>query len=151
MKRELQLKAEAELVAKVNRQELPMIEVRDVAVEVSPLLQEIQIEEQPAPITQESSVVSSTQAIAVELQPALPTLEETDKQLPLWTGLVVKLQHGLQNAGRFYQETFLEIGEGVGLAQGEPFWNVYLNRWQVIVNFACGCKSVACDWVTAIA
>lgn len=103
---------------------------------------------------------------SVELQPALPTLEEiklaelqalssevseeTNNHLPLWAGLKLKLQQGLEDAGRFYQETVLEIGEGVGLAQGEPFWNVYLNRWQVIVNFACGCKSVACDWVTAI-
>lgn len=58
LKRELQLNAESEVIAKVNQQELPMIEVRDVTVEVPSLLQEIQIEEQPTPIIQESSVIS---------------------------------------------------------------------------------------------
>jgi len=51
---------------------------------------------------------------------------------------------------RFYQETVSEIAEAVGIADGEPFWNVYLNRWQVAVNFAFGCKSVACDWVAIV-
>ncbi|MEH2003493.1 MAG: hypothetical protein V7L00_33125, partial [Nostoc sp.] len=100
-------------------------------------------------------------------EPSLPTLEEikstelkacksevseeTDKQLPVWAGLKLKLQQGLQNAGRFYQEAVSEIGEAIGIANSEPFWNGYLNRWHVAVNFACGCKSVACDWLEAIA
>ncbi|MBG1261060.1 plasmid replication protein, CyRepA1 family [Nostoc commune] len=108
-----------------------------------------------------------TQEIVVELQPALPTLEEiklaelqasrsevseqTDNHLPLWAGLKLKLQQGLEDAGRFYKETVSEIGEAIGVADSEPFWNVYSNRWHVAVNFACGCKSVACDWLEAIA
>ncbi|MHC5722766.1 MAG: plasmid replication protein, CyRepA1 family [Nostoc sp.] len=118
------------------------------------------------PTLQEQYAEQKTQEIVVELQPALPTLEEiklaelqasksevseeTDKQLPVWAGLKLKLQQGLQNAGRFYQETVSEIGEAIGIADSEPFWNVYLNRWHVNVNFACGCKSVACDWVAIV-
>lgn len=98
---------------------------------------------------------------SVELQPVLSALEQikayeaqadeqTDNHLPLWVGLKLKLQHGLKDAGRFYQETVSEIGEAIGVAEGEPFWNAYLNRWHVAVNFACGCKSVACDWLAII-
>jgi hypothetical protein len=73
--------------------------------------------------------------------------EQTDSHLPLWAGLKLKLQHELQDAGRFYQEAISEIGEAIGIAEGEPFWNGFLNRWHIAVNFACGSKSVACDWV----
>jgi Domain of unknown function (DUF3854) len=120
-------------------------------------------ETNPLPTLQEQYAEQKTQAIAVELQPALPTLEEiklaelkacksevseqTDNHLPLWAGLGVKLQQGLQDAGRFYKETVSEIGEAIGIADSEPFWNGYLNRWHVVVNFACGSKSIPCDWV----
>ncbi len=73
--------------------------------------------------------------------------EQTDSHLPLWAGLKLKLQHDLQDAGRFYLEAISEIGEAIGIAEGEPFWNGFLNRWHIAVNFACGSKSVACDWV----
>ncbi|MBN3893848.1 MAG: DUF3854 domain-containing protein [Nostoc sp. NOS(2021)] len=115
------------------------------------------------PILEDQYTEQKTQEIAVAQQPSLPTLEEiklaelkdcksevseeTDKQLPVWAGLKLKLQQGLQDAGRFYKETVSEIGEAIGVADSEPFWNVYSNRWHVAVNFACGCKSVACDWV----
>ncbi|MBD2512344.1 hypothetical protein H6G91_34885 [Nostoc muscorum FACHB-395] len=36
------------------------------------------------------------------------------------------------------------------IADGEPYWNAYLNQWQVWVNFADGCKSVVCDWLVAV-
>jgi hypothetical protein len=124
-------------------------------------------ETNPLPTLQEQYAEQKTQAIAVELQSSLPTLEEiklaelkacksevseqTDNHLPLWTGLKLKLQQGLENAGRFYAEAISEIGEAIGIADSEPFWNGYLNRWQVAVNFVCGCKSVPCDWLEAIA
>ena len=117
-------------------------------------------------LTVEQVMPAVDYAGAVVEQPALSTLEEikldeiktcesqvskqTDNHLPLWTGLKLKLQHGLQDAGRFYQEAVLEIGEAIGVADGEPFWNAYLSRWHIAVNFACGCKSVACDWVAIV-
>ena len=122
----------------------------------------------PLPTLQEQYAEPKTQAmatpaagIAIELQPALSTLEEiktcesqvseqTDNHLPLWVGLKLKLQHGLKDAGRFYQEAISEIGEAIGVAEGEPFWNEFLNRWHIAVNFACGSKSVACDWVASV-
>ncbi|MHC5821269.1 MAG: plasmid replication protein, CyRepA1 family [Nostoc sp.] len=103
------------------------------------------------------------QTVAVELQPALPTLEEIklaeieackleanaqiNSHLSSWVGLKLKLQQGLQDAGKFYQETVSEIGEAIGIAEGEPFWNAFLSRWHIAVSFTCGSKSVACDWV----
>ena len=103
------------------------------------------------------------QTVVIELQPALPTSEEIklaeieackleanaqiNSHLPSWVGLKLKLQQGLQDAGKFYQETVSEIGEAIGIAEGEPFWNAFLNRWHIAVNFTCGSKSVACDWV----
>ena len=73
--------------------------------------------------------------------------EQTDSHSPLRVGLKLKLKQGLQDAGRFYQEAVLEIGEAIGVADGKPFWNAYLSRWHIAVNFACGCKSIAYDWV----
>lgn len=108
-----------------------------------------------------------TANIVVELQPQLSNLEkikldelqvlssevseETDNYLLLWSGLKVRLQQGLENAGRFYKETVSEIGQAVGVAEGEPFWNAYSSRWHVAVNFANGCRSLCCNWLEAIA
>ncbi len=72
---------------------------------------------------------------------------QTVNQSTLWTGLKLKLQQGLENTGKFYQELVDKIGSAIGVAEGEPIWNGYLGRWQVAVNFASGCKSVACDWL----
>jgi hypothetical protein len=62
-------------------------------------------------------------------------------------GLKLKLRQGLATAGRFYNELVDSLGEAVGVADSEPFWNGYLGQWQVLVDFADGCKSVVCDWV----
>ncbi|QFS49702.1 hypothetical protein [Nostoc sphaeroides] len=67
-----------------------------------------------------------------------------------WKGLKLKLQQGLDSAGQFYQQLISTIGEAVGVADGEPYWNGYLGQWQVWVNFASGCKSVFCDWLVAV-
>ncbi|MBD2595998.1 hypothetical protein H6G74_16920 [Nostoc spongiaeforme FACHB-130] len=72
---------------------------------------------------------------------------QTGNQSKLWTGLKLKLQQGLEDAGEFYQQLVDKIGESVGVAEGEPFWNGYLGQWQVAVNFVNGCKSVMCDWL----
>jgi hypothetical protein len=67
-----------------------------------------------------------------------------------WKGLKLKLQQGLDSAGQFYQQLVSTIGSAVGVADGEPYWNGYLEQWQVWVNFAHGCKSVVCDWLEAV-
>ncbi|MBD2302298.1 plasmid replication protein, CyRepA1 family [Nostoc sp. FACHB-190] len=76
---------------------------------------------------------------------------QTGNQSKLWTGLKLKLQQGLEDAGEFYQQLVDKIGESVGVAEGEPFWNGYLGQWQVAVNFVNGCKSVMCDWLVTAA
>ncbi|WP_229501033.1 hypothetical protein [Nostoc mirabile] len=67
-----------------------------------------------------------------------------------WKGLKLKLRQGLESAGQFYQQLVSTIGTAVGVADGEPYWNSYLNQWQVWVNFALGCKSVVCDWLVGV-
>jgi hypothetical protein len=67
-----------------------------------------------------------------------------------WKGLKLKLQQGLDSIGSSYSELVSKIGEAVGVADGEPYWNAYLGQWQVWVNFVHGCKSVVCDWLVAV-
>ncbi|MCC5654137.1 DUF3854 domain-containing protein [Nostoc sp. XA013] len=67
-----------------------------------------------------------------------------------WKGLKLKLQQGLDSIGSSYSELISKVGETVGIADGEPYWNAYLGQWQVWVNFAYGCKSVVCDWLFAV-
>ncbi|WP_256871998.1 plasmid replication protein, CyRepA1 family [Nostoc sp. TCL26-01] len=67
-----------------------------------------------------------------------------------WKGVKLRLQQGLENAGRFYTELISQVGEAVGVADGEPFWNGYLGQWQVAVSFANGCKSVVYDWLVVV-
>ena len=67
-----------------------------------------------------------------------------------WKGLKLKMHLGLDSAGRFYTELVSKVGEAVGVADGEPYWNGYLNQWQVWVNFTHGCKSVVCDWLVVV-
>jgi hypothetical protein len=74
---------------------------------------------------------------------------ESSSMSQSWKGLKLKLQQGLENAGKFYQQLVTKVGEAVRVADGEPVWNQYQGCWQVIVSFACGCKSVVCDWLVA--
>ncbi len=67
-----------------------------------------------------------------------------------WKGLKLKMQQGISCAGSFYSELVSTIGKAVGMADGEPYWNAYLGQWQVWVNFKGVCKSVACDWLSAV-
>jgi len=57
------------------------------------------------------------------------------------------LQRCPNSAGQFYSELFSTVGEAVGIADGEPYWNAYLGQWQVWVNFQGSCTSVVCDWL----
>lgn len=72
---------------------------------------------------------------------------QKDDQSTRWTGLKLKLQQGLKDAGKFYQDLVDRVGEAIGVADCEPHWNGYLGRWQVWVNFSDGCKSIVCDWL----
>ncbi|MBD2535221.1 DUF3854 domain-containing protein [Nostoc flagelliforme FACHB-838] len=67
-----------------------------------------------------------------------------------WKGLKLKLQQGLNSIGSSYSELISKVGQAVGVADGEPYWNTYLNQWQVWVNFGSGCTSVVCDWLTVV-
>ncbi|WP_347242548.1 plasmid replication protein, CyRepA1 family [Nostoc sp. FACHB-888] len=67
-----------------------------------------------------------------------------------WKGLKLKLQQGLDSIGSSYSELISKVGETVGIADGEPYWNAYLGQWQVWVNFGSDCRSVVCDWLEAV-
>ncbi|BBD70188.1 hypothetical protein NIES4072_65540 [Nostoc commune NIES-4072] len=108
-------------------------------------------------IPKNTDLVSATNNIDITTQ-----LTDTSQSNPLslnqvespvtqgWKGLKLKLQQGMDCAGSFYNELVSTIGEAVGVADGEPYWNGYLGQWQVWVNFASGCKSVFCDWLVAV-
>ncbi|WP_341532037.1 plasmid replication protein, CyRepA1 family (plasmid) [Nostoc sp. UHCC 0302] len=104
------------------------------------------------PMSQNPDFVSVTNNIELTTQVAdthdIPqTLDEAKGG---WKGLKLKLRQGLETAGRFYSELVSAVGKAVGVASGEPFWNGYLGQWQVVVNFADGCKSVVCDWLAVV-
>ncbi|WP_179077079.1 hypothetical protein [Nostoc sp. C057] len=67
-----------------------------------------------------------------------------------WKGLKLKMREGLDSAGRFYQQMVSQLGEAIGVADGEPYWNAYLGQWQIWVNFADECRSVVCDWLVVV-
>ncbi|WP_335130169.1 hypothetical protein [Nostoc sp.] len=67
-----------------------------------------------------------------------------------WKELKLKMQQGLDSAGSFYSELVSTIGEAIGVADGEPYWNAYLGQWQVWVQFADECRSVVCDWIECV-
>ncbi|WP_392476567.1 plasmid replication protein, CyRepA1 family [Nostoc sp. C110] len=67
-----------------------------------------------------------------------------------WKGLKLKLQQGLDSIGSCYSELVSKVGEAVGVADGEPYWNGYLGQWQIWVNFGSECRSVVCDWLAVV-
>ncbi|MFW9257566.1 hypothetical protein [Nostoc sp. CALU 546] len=67
-----------------------------------------------------------------------------------WKGLKLKLQQGVDSIGSSYSELISKVGEAVGVADGEPYWNGCLNQWQVWVNFGSECRSVVCDWLVGV-
>ncbi|MCC5633363.1 hypothetical protein LC613_38485 [Nostoc sphaeroides CHAB 2801] len=90
-------------------------------------------------IPKNTDLVSATNNIDITT-PVIDTtsqiLEEvvSSPQVLGWKGLKLKLQQGLDSAGQFYQQLVSTIGEAVGVADGEPYWNGYLGQWQVWVN-----------------
>lgn len=40
-----------------------------------------------------------------------------------WKGLRLKIRLGLDSVGKFYQQLVSKVGEAVGVADGEPYWN----------------------------
>ena len=102
-----------------------------------------------------SESVSVTNNIELQTQVIDTTsqiLEEvvSNPQGEAWKGLKLKLQQGLDSIGSCYSELISKVGEAVGVADGEPFWNGYLGQWQVWVNFGSECRSVVCDWLVAV-
>ena len=101
-----------------------------------------------------SKLVSVTNNIST----TTPVIDTTSHHIPQtsdsevlgWKGLKLKIRQGLDSAGSFYQELVSTIGKSVGVADGEPYWNGYLGKWQVWVNFGSGCKSVVCDWLAVV-
>ncbi|MBD2511509.1 hypothetical protein H6G91_30425 [Nostoc muscorum FACHB-395] len=57
---------------------------------------------------------------------------------------------GLDSVRQFHQHLVSQLGDAIGVADGEPFWNAHLGQWQVWVKFADGCRSVVCDWLVAV-
>ncbi|MHC5917349.1 MAG: hypothetical protein ACYTXE_41660, partial [Nostoc sp.] len=78
------------------------------------------------------------------------TFTQEDPEVLGWKGLHLKLRQGLGSVGHFYQQMVSTIGNAIGVADGEPYWNGYLGQWEVWVNFADGCRSVVCDWLVAV-
>jgi hypothetical protein len=95
-----------------------------------------------------NNIVLSTPVIDTTSQILEEVVSSPQKQA--WKGLKLKMRLGLDSAGRFYQQLVSQLGEAVGIADGEPYWNAYLGQWQVRVNFAYGCRSVVCDWLVAV-
>ena len=79
-------------------------------------------------------------------------LEEvvSSPQRQAWKGLKLKLQQGLDSIGSSYSELVSTIGNAIGVADGEPFWNGYLGQWQIAVNFEGRCQSVMYDWLVSV-
>ncbi|WP_256874711.1 plasmid replication protein, CyRepA1 family [Nostoc sp. C057] len=67
-----------------------------------------------------------------------------------WKGLKLKMRQGLDSVEQFYQQLVSQLGEAVGVADGEPYWNGYLGQWQIWVKFADECRSVVCDWLAVL-
>ncbi len=101
-------------------------------------------------------------SVSNNISTTTPVIDTTPRDIPQtltplespaiqgWKGLKLKMRLGLDSVGSSYRELISKVGEAVGVADGEPYWNAYLNQWQVWVNFGSGCTSVVCDWVVAV-
>lgn len=98
-----------------------------------------------------NNISTTTPVIDTQSQDIPQTLTPVESPTFLgWRGLKLKLRQGLNSVGQFYQQLVSQLGDAIGVADGEPFWNAYLGQWQVAVNFAAGCKSVVCDWLAVV-
>jgi hypothetical protein len=75
---------------------------------------------------------------------------QEDPKVLGWKGLSLKLRQGLDCVGQFHQRLVSQLGDAIGVADGEPFWNGYLGQWQVWVKFGSDCRSVVCDWLVGV-
>ncbi|MBD0387693.1 MAG: hypothetical protein ICV54_14530, partial [Nostoc sp. C3-bin3] len=84
--------------------------------------------------------------IAVVEQSALST-----QQSPIWKGLSLRIKEGLKVAGSvwsgLYRELSEKVGQAIGISENEPFFNEYLQDWQVHVIFPNGLRSIPCSWL----
>ncbi|MBD2534079.1 DUF3854 domain-containing protein [Nostoc flagelliforme FACHB-838] len=98
-----------------------------------------------------NNISTTTPVIDTTLQDIPQTLTPVESPVTQgWKGLNLKMRLGLDSAGQFYQQLVSTIGKAIGVADGEPYWNGYLNQWQVWVNFADGCRPVVCDWLAVV-
>ncbi|MBD0390207.1 MAG: hypothetical protein ICV54_27835 [Nostoc sp. C3-bin3] len=98
-----------------------------------------------------NNISTTTPVIDTQSQDIPQTLTPVESPAVLgWKGLKLKIRQGIESAGQFYQQLVSRIGEAVGVADGEPYWNAYLGQWQLWVNFTDGCRSVVCDWMVAV-
>ncbi|MEH1842222.1 MAG: plasmid replication protein, CyRepA1 family [Nostoc sp.] len=95
-----------------------------------------------------NNIVLSTPVIDTTSQILEEVVESPQGQA--WKGLKLKMQQGLDSAGSFYNQLVSTIGSAVGVADGEPYWNGYLGKWQIWVKFGGGCTSVVCDWLMVV-
>ncbi|RCJ41885.1 hypothetical protein A6770_35880 [Nostoc minutum NIES-26] len=98
----------------------------------------------------DSVSVTSNIDIQTQVTDTLDTPQALDEAVGGWKGLKLRLRQGLESAGSFYNELVSKVGEAIGVADGEPVWNGYLEQWQVWVNFADGCRAVGCEWVECV-
>ncbi|MEH2279702.1 MAG: hypothetical protein V7K40_34330 [Nostoc sp.] len=97
------------------------------------------------------NIVLTTPGTDTTLQGIPQTLNQVESPANHgWKGLRLKMRLGLDSVGKFYQQLVSQVGFSVRIADGEPYWNGYLNQWQVWVKFAAGCRSVVCDWLEAV-
>ncbi|MEH1864596.1 MAG: hypothetical protein V7K69_06205 [Nostoc sp.] len=52
---------------------------------------------------------------------------------------------GLDSVGQFHQHLVSQLGDAIGVADGEPYWKGCLGQWQVWVNngsrvYVCGVR-----------
>ncbi|MBD2520797.1 hypothetical protein H6G93_38900 [Nostoc sp. FACHB-973] len=95
-----------------------------------------------------SNNISTTTPVTDTTSHYIP--QTSDSEVLGWKGLKLKIRQGLDGVGSFYGELISTVGQAVGVADGEPYWNGYLGQWQVWVNFGSECRSVVCDWLVAV-
>ncbi|WP_375496093.1 hypothetical protein [uncultured Nostoc sp.] len=133
----------------LNRDELFLSE--SVSVTNNIVLSTPVIDTTSLSISHNSDLVSGTNNI-VFATPLSDTTPHTPENIAIqgWKGLKLKMRLGLDSVGKFYQQLVSKVGEAVGIADAEPYWNGYLGQWQVWVKFGSECRSVVCDWLAVV-
>ncbi|MGF2037307.1 MAG: hypothetical protein RMZ43_018635 [Nostoc sp. CmiVER01] len=75
------------------------------------------------------SLELQTPGIDTQSQDNSQTFTQVEDPLVLgWKGLNLKLRQGLDSVGKFYQQLVSQLGDAIGVADGEPFWKAYLGQ-----------------------